>query len=77
MVEDVCRMLDLAGIDETEIRSEAPITAFVIVIEMTGDSNRALLLMAVSLIACGFSRLICPRPVYKTLAKSFRPSEPH
>jgi H+/Cl- antiporter ClcA len=34
----------------------------------------ALPLMAASLIAYGFSRLVCPRPVYKTLAKSFKPS---
>jgi H+/Cl- antiporter ClcA len=50
---------------------QAPITAFVIVVEMTRDSDMALPLLATSLIAYGFSRLICPRPLYKTLAKSF------
>ena len=52
---------------------QAPITAFVIVVEMTRDADMALPLMAVSLIAYGLSRMVCPRPVYKTLAKSFRP----
>jgi H+/Cl- antiporter ClcA len=52
---------------------QAPITAFVIVLEMTRDSEMALPIMAASLIAYGFSRLVCPRPVYKTLAKAFRP----
>ena len=53
---------------------QAPITAFVIVIEMTRDTRMALPLMAVALIAHGFSRLISPHPLYKTLAKSFRPA---
>ena len=54
---------------------QAPLTAFVIVIEMTRDSDMALPLLASSLIAYGFSRLVCPRPVYKALAKSFRPGQ--
>jgi len=52
---------------------QAPITAFVIVLEMTRDSDMALPSMAASLIAYGFSRLVSPQPVYKALAKSFRP----
>jgi H+/Cl- antiporter ClcA len=52
---------------------QAPLTAFVIAIEMTRDSDMAFPLLASSLIAYGFSRLVCPRPVYKALAKSFRP----
>jgi H+/Cl- antiporter ClcA len=55
---------------------QAPITAFVIVIEMTRDSDMALPLMAASLIAYGTSRLVCPRPLYKMLAKGFRPASP-
>lgn len=51
---------------------QAPITAFVIVLEMTRDSDMALPIMAASLIAYGFSRLVCPQPVYKALAKGFR-----
>ncbi len=52
---------------------QAPLTAFVIVIEMTRNSDMALPLLAVSLIASGVSRLVCPRPIYKALAKAFRP----
>ncbi|HSN20779.1 MAG TPA: chloride channel protein [Usitatibacter sp.] len=53
---------------------QAPITAFVIVVEMTRESEMALPLMAASIIAYGFSRLVCPQPVYKALSKAFRPS---
>jgi len=53
---------------------QAPITAFVIVLEMTRDSEMALPIMAASLIAYGFSRLVCPQPLYKMLAKGFRPA---
>jgi H+/Cl- antiporter ClcA len=53
---------------------QAPITAFVIVVEMTRDADMALPLMATSIIAYGFSRLVCPQPVYKALSKAFRPS---
>lgn len=49
----------------------APITAFVIVIEMTDNHNMVLPLMAAALIASGASRLVCPRPLYKTLADAF------
>lgn len=50
---------------------QAPITAFVIVLEMTGNSAMVLPLMAASLIATGASRVICPKPLYKALAKEF------
>ena len=53
---------------------QAPITAFVIVVEMTRDADMALPLMAASVIAYGLSRLVCPQPVYKALAKAFRPT---
>lgn len=53
---------------------QAPITAFVIVAEMRRDADMALPLMATSIIAYGFSRLVCPQPVYKALSKAFRPS---
>lgn len=54
---------------------QAPLTAFVIVIEMTRDSDMALPLLAATLVAHGFSRLVCPHPLYKSLAKAFRPEE--
>ncbi|MGE5171508.1 MAG: chloride channel protein [Rudaea sp.] len=54
---------------------QAPLTAFVIVIEMTRDPDMALPLLAAALLAHGLSRLVCPHPLYKALAKSFRPSQ--
>ena len=50
---------------------QAPITAFVIMLEMTNDHAMALPLMAVSLLAYGVSRLVCPRPIYHALAEQF------
>ncbi len=50
---------------------QAPITAFVIVIEMTDNHGLALPLMATSLLAAGTARLICPWPVYKALSEGF------
>ena len=51
---------------------QAPITAFVIVTEMTRNADMALPLMACSLIAYGFSRLVCSKPIYKALAEQFK-----
>jgi len=50
---------------------QAPITAFVIVIEMTDNHQLALPLMATALLAAGTSRLICPWPIYKALSEGF------
>lgn len=50
---------------------QAPITAFVIVIEMTDNHNMVLPLMAAALIATTVSRAVCPRPLYRTLAERF------
>lgn len=50
---------------------QAPLTAFVIVVEMTDKHEIVLLLMAVSLVANGASRLLCPEPLYKALARKF------
>lgn len=50
---------------------QAPITAVVIVMEMTDNQTLAIPLMATALIAFGTSRLVCPSPIYRTLAKSF------
>jgi H+/Cl- antiporter ClcA len=50
---------------------QAPITAFVIVIEMTDNHGLALPLMATALLAAGTSRLICPWPIYKALSEGF------
>ena len=50
---------------------QAPITSFVIVIEMTDNHQLALPLMATALVAAGTSRLICPTPIYKALSEGF------
>ena len=53
---------------------QAPLTAFVIVLEMTQNGELALPLMAATLIAHAVSRTVCPRPLYKALAKGFKSS---
>ena len=50
---------------------QTPITAFVIVMEMTDNQDLVLALMATSLIASGTSKLICKKPVYVALAENF------
>lgn len=50
---------------------QAPITAFVIVTEMTDNHAMVVPLMAASLIAYGTSRLICEEGIYHALAKGF------
>lgn len=50
---------------------QAPITAVVIVLEMTDNSNMTIPLLATSVIAYGVSKLICPEPFYKAMAVAF------
>ena len=50
---------------------QAPITAFVIVAEMTADHNMMVPLMASSLIGTAASRLICPEGVYHILSRNY------
>jgi H+/Cl- antiporter ClcA len=50
---------------------QAPITAFVIVTEMTDNHAMVVPLMAASLIAYATSRLVCKEGVYHALAKGF------
>lgn len=50
---------------------QAPVTAFVIVIEMTDNHDMIVPLMAASLLAAGCSRIVCHRPLYKALADQF------
>ena len=50
---------------------QAPITAVVIVMEMTDNQSLTLPLMATALIAFGVSRVVCPSPIYRTMAQSF------
>jgi H+/Cl- antiporter ClcA len=50
---------------------QAPITAFVIVTEMTDNHAMVVPLMTAALIAYGTSRLICEEGIYHALAKGF------
>ncbi len=50
---------------------QSPITAFVIVMEMTNNQEMLLPLMATSFIAYGSSHLVCPQPLYHHLAQAF------
>ena len=50
---------------------QAPITAFVIVFEMTNNHSMVVPIIAASLIASSISRLVCPKPIYHTLAEAF------
>lgn len=50
---------------------QAPVTAFVIVMEMTDNHDMIVPLMAASLLAAGCSRIVCHRPLYKALADQF------
>lgn len=50
---------------------QTPITAFVIVMEMTDSSSMLLPLMAAALTAKGMSHLVCPRPIYQALADAY------
>jgi H+/Cl- antiporter ClcA len=50
---------------------QTPITAFVIVMEMTDNHAMVLPLMATAFIAFGASKLICQEPIYRSLAQGF------
>ena len=50
---------------------QAPITAFVIVTEMTDNHAMVIPLMCASLIAWAASRIVCPEGIYHALAKGF------
>ena len=50
---------------------QTPITAFVIVMEMTNNQDLVLALMATSLIASGASKLVCRKSLYFALAENF------
>jgi H+/Cl- antiporter ClcA len=50
---------------------QAPLTSFVIVLEMTADTNNALPLILVCLVSSAISRIICPTPLYHALSRTF------
>jgi len=49
---------------------QTPITAFVIVMEMTDNQDLVLAMMATALIASGVSKIICRKPIYEALAEN-------
>jgi H+/Cl- antiporter ClcA len=49
---------------------QTPITAFVIVMEMTDNHDLVLGMMATALISSGVSKLICRKPIYEALAEN-------
>ncbi|MHB1678487.1 MAG: chloride channel protein [Sulfuriferula sp.] len=51
--------------------TRGPVTAFIIVMEMTDSHHMLLPLMAASVVASGVSKLICPTPLYHALSKKF------
>ena len=53
---------------------QAPITAFVIVMEMTAGHDLVVPLMAAALLAYLTSRVVCPLSLYATLANGFIPA---
>jgi H+/Cl- antiporter ClcA len=56
---------------------QSPLTAFVIVLEMTNDKTMAMPLMATALLAAGASRLVCPEPLYHALSYTYDPPRAH
>lgn len=50
---------------------QAPMTAFVIILEMTGNQANVLPLMAAAVVGHGVSRLISPQPLYGALSRLF------
>lgn len=54
---------------------QTPITAFVIVMEMTDNTALVLPLMATAFIAYVSSRMVCPNPLYRSLALGFLPGK--
>lgn len=51
--------------------TQAPLTSFVIVMEMTDNHGLVLPLIAAALIAHAVSRVVCHEPLYKALAEGF------
>jgi H+/Cl- antiporter ClcA len=54
---------------------QSPITAFVIVMEMTGNHQLMLPLMATALLANHVSKMVCPDPLYRSLAMGFKAAD--
>lgn len=66
---NACILLGMAAYFTGVVQS--PITAAVIVMEMTSNQGLTVPLMATSFLAFGVSRIVCPHPLYKALALRF------
>lgn len=56
---------------------QSPLTAFVIVMEMTNNQEMTFALIVTSYIAYGVSHLVCPQPIYHALSHAFLQREKH
>jgi H+/Cl- antiporter ClcA len=54
---------------------QSPLTAFVIVMEMTNNQDMLFALITTSFIAYGVSHLVCPQPIYHALSHAFLSAE--
>ena len=52
---------------------QAPMTAFVIILEMTGNDSNVIPLMVASVLGFGASKLVMKQPLYHALSKNFVP----
>lgn len=68
-------LLSMAGF--LAAATQAPITATVIVMEMTRSQDVTLMLLATTLAASFVSRQFCPRPFYHSVARNFRREAMH
>jgi len=53
--------------------TRAPLTSFIIMMEMTNSHQMLLPLMTASVVASTSSKIICRRPLYHALAENFQP----
>lgn len=53
--------------------TQAPMTAFIIILEVTGNQTMPVPLIAAALIGARVSRILCPVSLYHALAKNFLP----
>jgi H+/Cl- antiporter ClcA len=54
--------------------TRAPLTSFIIMMEMTDSHHMLMPLMATALIASAASKLVCRTPLYHTLAERMLPA---
>lgn len=50
---------------------QSPLTAFIIVMEMTNNQEMMMALILTSFIASGVAHLVCPQPIYHALSQAF------